>query len=82
MRLSMWTLYQWMQDRGLEPEARITDGQPKLHGNRLYKGPSWDTVKVEEAGEPGFMTRMSNGQDCLLFPGHTPLEGLDASSQA
>ena len=35
--------------------------------------------KVEEAGEPGFMTRMSNGQDCLLFPGHTPLEVLDAS---
>ena len=30
--LSMWTLYQWMQDLGLEPEACITDGQPKLHG--------------------------------------------------
>lgn len=82
MRLSIWTLYQWMDDLGMEPADCVVSGAPCLHGNRLQDDASWDTVRISEAQEPGYLTQMVNGVDRVLFPRHTPMEVLDASSQA
>ena len=35
MKLSMWTIYHWLEYKGLRPTSAIADGKPVVEGLRF-----------------------------------------------
>lgn len=74
MKLSMWTLYDWLEKQGMEPLAKITDGQPLIEGVRFYipqeeSGENAEVLAAEEKfTAQGFHTVLRFGQDQILLP--------------
>lgn len=55
MKLSMWTLYNWLEGKGLRPTAAISDGKPNIEGLR-FPGSGQDH------GAPGNFAQIISGR--------------------
>ena len=78
MKLSMWTLYGWLERRGYRPTAVISDGKPYLTGPRYLERniPGSDTVSIIPArsvtGGAGYETAMASNVDLVFVPEADP----------
>jgi|GEM_PF-2508232 len=54
MKISMWTLYDWLEKKGLSPVARITEGQPLIEGVKLH-------IPLEEAKNSAEILSVEDG---------------------
>lgn len=77
MKLSMWTLYDWLEKKGFRPTAAISDGKPHIEGLRFPQDgqeydPTGDFAQIVSgraaSGGGSFQTALVCGVDMVLLP--------------
>jgi len=65
MKLSMWTICAWLNERGLEAEPTISDGLPRITSFRLSRENSYSATCVDVI-QQGKHVKLINDMDCIM----------------